>query len=259
MIKILKRQLPVLCCYIIILLLYVMIQADNENNRPSTLPDSKQYDATLNKIAAPGAKPGDLAWDGKCLLIADDSTEIVYRVDPTTGKVVSSLNVAPLNPFGLAWDGASLRVYDGTTNRILHLEPNTGEVLSSVDVLIASPKDERCSLTGLACDGKDLWIGYIAGWSSKMIKLEGSTGSIVKTYFTKGFPRAIAVNDDYLWSATDNGGLRPGTIYKYDITNGSFISQIDTPGDNPVGLTYDGKFLWCLDKATKIIYRLKAE
>ncbi|KXA93527.1 hypothetical protein AKJ66_01885 [candidate division MSBL1 archaeon SCGC-AAA259E22] len=54
--------------------------------------------------------PTGLAWDGSHFWIANDNTDKIYKLDPSSGEVISSFDwPARLGrPYGLAWDGSYL-------------------------------------------------------------------------------------------------------------------------------------------------------
>ena len=231
---------------------------ENPDNADRANADSRMGDIVL-QFSAPGPSPQDLAWDGKYLWLVDDSAGMVYKLSPEDGTVLMSFSSPGSKPCGLAWDGSRLWNSDDFSHKIYELDPVTGQVITTIDAPVTTAKGGVSPLGGLAWDGENLWSGWVAGWSSKMNQTDSRNGSIIKSYFTKGYPRALTSNNKWLWSATDNGGHRSGIIYKYDISNGMFITQCDTPGFYPTGLAFDGQWLWCVDKMTKTIYKLTAK
>jgi outer membrane protein assembly factor BamB len=111
---------------------------------------------------------------------------------------------------------------------------------------------------GLAWDGKYLWCGTVNGWSSRVTQVNPGNRSAKRSFFTKGYPRALATDRTFIWSASDNQGKRRGIVYKYNLSDGQYVSQFDTPGFYPSGLTFDGQHLWCVDRETKTLYKLAA-
>ena len=234
------------------------VKANSGDTKDEARANSKAGDVVLH-FSAPGPSPRDLAWDGKYLWLVDDGTDTIYKLDPNDGTVLMSFDSPGSQPCGLTWDGAHLWNSDDSSHNIYKIDPITGLAISTIDAPVTTVKGEASPLGGLAWDGEFLWSGWIAGWSSRMNQVDCQDGSIERFYFTKGYPRALASNSKWLWNATDNGGLRSGIIYKYDISNGSFISQCDTPGLFPSGLAFDGQCLWCADEMTKTIYKLVAK
>ena len=59
--------------------------------------------------------PTGLAWQNGALWVASDSDDTVYKVDPSTGMVLDSINSPDTLPAGLAFDGAYLWNADANT------------------------------------------------------------------------------------------------------------------------------------------------
>lgn len=213
----------------------------------------------LTQFAAPGPSPVGLAFDGKHLWVGDDQTDKLYQLDPQTGKVLATLDAPGGELRGLAFDGQNLWTSDNASRRLVRLDRSQGRVLARIAAPVLPLRNQPQELGGLCWDGKHLWSGIVAGFSSRMNQVDPQTGAVRKFYFTKGYPRALACDGTYLWNATDNAGRRAGLIYRYRLSDGLFVSQLDTPGDWPSGLAVDGKSLWVVDRETKQIYRLAAE
>jgi len=217
-----------------------------------------QAGAIILQFSSPGQSPCGLAWDGKHLWVADDGTETIYKLDPSDGSVLSSFDSRGSQPRGLVWDGQHLWHSDNAARELYKLDRATGAVLSTIEAPATPAKTRVPELGGLTWDGKHLWCGTVDGWSSKMNELDPKDGSVKRSFFTKGYPRALATDGTFIWNATDNGGKRLGIVYKYKLADGLYVSQFDTPGYYPTGLVYDGQCLWCVDRETKTIYKLAA-
>ena len=212
----------------------------------------------LQRFAAPGSSPCGLAWDGAYLWVGDDATDTIYKLDPADGRVLSSFRSPGLDPRGLAWDGVSLWHSDNATHKLYKLDRAAGAVVSTLDAPAPNAMTRVPELGGFAWDGQDLWCGTVDGWSSRMNKVDRNDGAVKGFFFTMGYPRALATDGRFIWNATDNGGHRVGLVYKYNLSDGLFVSQFDTPGFYPTGLTFDGQYLWCVDRETKTVYKLAA-
>jgi streptogramin lyase len=220
--------------------------------------DALQPGDILLQFQSPGSSPCDLAWDGTHLWLADDGTGMIYKLDPADGGVLASFTAPGLEPRGLVWDGKQLWHTDNAARKFYTLDRSTGATQTSMDVKVAQTSQRLPELGGLTWDGHHLWQGMVNGWSSRMNQVDPRDGSITRSVFTMGYPRALATDGTFIWNATDNDGRRLGIIYKYKLSDGLFVSQFDTPGFYPSGLAFDGQCLWCVDRATKTVYKLAA-
>lgn len=210
----------------------------------------------LASFPVPGDAPRDLAFDGTSLWLLDDEAHAFYRLDPATGQVLESRTLADADPQGIAWLEGRLWLTDAAQGTLVRLAPD----LRTVETTLAAPGIGETGSPfrpgGLASDGAMLWSGAIAGWSSRMNRIDPITGTVERFYFSKGFPEAVEISGTRLWSATHNGDRRAGLVYEYDAQTGLYVTQFDTPGNRPVGLAYDGEALWCVDREDLTIYRL---
>ena len=205
----------------------------------------------LASFRAPGTAPRDLAFDGTFLWLLDDEARTLYQLDPATGTVRGTHALSAAHPQGITWAAGRLWIADEATGSIMRVAQN----FRTVETTVAAP-GAHLRLGGLADDGATLWSGTIAGWSSRVNQVDPQTGAVLRSYFTKGFPEAVEITGQRLWSATHNGGHRTGLIYEYDQATGLHVAQFDAPGDYPVGLAFDGEALWCVDRENLTVYRL---
>jgi streptogramin lyase len=210
----------------------------------------------LVQIGAPGPGPRDLAWDGSYLWNVDDITDMVYKLNPVSGEVVHSFPAPGPEPRGLTWDGSSLWVSDDSTKMIYMINPSTGEVMDFFDAPLLEPTGESPPLGGLSWDGTYLWSGFSAGFSSRMNQVVPGSGEVLQFQFTRGYPQSLASDGTTIWNATDNGGLRTGLLYEYDIATGNRVTDYELPCFFPAGLAFDGQFMWCVDRIDLTIYKL---
>ena len=219
---------------------------------------SPQPGDILLQFPSPGTSPCGLTWDGTHLWLADDGTDTIYKLDPSNGSVLSSFKSPGASPRGLVWDGTHLWHADNATRKLHQLDRTTGAEASGINAPVTDTQPRVAELGGLTWDGRHLWYGTVNGWSSKMNRIDPSKVSVERFFFTKGYPRALATDGTFIWNATDNGGRRIGLVYKYNLSDGLFVSQFDTPGFYPTGLAFDGQSLWLVDRETKTIYKLAA-
>jgi sugar lactone lactonase YvrE len=210
----------------------------------------------LQQFAAPGDSPQGLAWDGQHLWLIDAKSKRLYQLDPVNGKVLSSTDAPGARPMALAWDGQQLWTVDQAERKLYRVDASVGQAQPAFDAPQLEFRGQPAPLGGMTFDGQHLWIGTVAGWSSRMNQIDPADGSVTKWYFSKGYPRALTCDGIHLWSASDSGGIRSGILYQYHLSDGVCVSQMDAPGNSPVGLAHDGRHLWYLDGETRNVYKL---
>lgn len=89
-----------------------------------------------------------------------------------------------------------------------------------------------------------------------MLQLDPNDGSVLRTVFTRGYPHALAANSTSIWSASGNAGLRLGLLYEYELSEGLYLSHLDTHALYPSGLAYAAPDMWCADIGDATIHRL---
>jgi len=199
----------------------------------------------LKVINTPGPCPTGLAFDGQFLWLADDFTDKIYKIDPESGRVVSSFEAPGHHPEGLAWDGQFLWHIDSGERLVYKLDPGTGRALVVLESNSSSPRD-------LAWDGEYLWIADFR--SDILIKVSPVDGMMVQTFASPaGEPTGLAFDGKYLW-ATDRGEDR---VYLVDPADGLCISSLRSYGPFPSGLAWGGDSLWNVDYENDEIYRIK--
>jgi outer membrane protein assembly factor BamB len=195
-------------------------------------------------FSSPDSAPYGLAWDGTNLWLAGYNTQKIYKLNPSTGAVISSFSSPDSWPYGLAWDGTNLWLAGRSTQKIYKLNPSTGAVISS----FSSPDSWPY---GLAWDGTNLWLA--GGNQQKIYKINPSTGAIISSFSSPdSSPRGLAWDGTNLWLA----GANTQKIYKLNPSTGAVISSFSSPDSWPYGLAWDGTNLWLAGANTQKIYKL---
>ena len=195
-------------------------------------------------FASPDSYPYGLTWDGQYLWLAGNNQARIYKLNPSTGEVISSFASPNSAPRGLTWDGQYLWLAGDTQDRIYKLNPSTGEVISS----FASPDLQP---QGLTWDGQYLWLA--GSYYDRIYKLNPSTGEVI-SYFASPelYPRGLTWDGQYLWLAGDT----QARIYKLNPSTGEVISSFASPDNDPSGLAWDGQDLWLAGYNQDRIYKL---
>jgi sugar lactone lactonase YvrE len=208
----------------------------------------------LAQFVVPCEQPRGLTWDGQHLWLA--GADKLYKLDPKDGRVLATMDAPAGDARSIAHDGKQLWCADAEERTVYRCDAAKNKAQPAFEVPQPSAGGKSATLGGMTFDGKHLWLGTIDGWSSKMSCIDPADGTVTKSYFSKGYPRALACDGTHLFSASDNGGIRSGIIYQYRLSDGAFVSQMDTPGKQPVGLAWDGQHLYCADQETNQIYKL---
>ncbi|MBE3125271.1 MAG: hypothetical protein IMZ57_06395 [Acidobacteria bacterium] len=196
-------------------------------------------------IKTPGPCPTGLTFDGTYLWLADGYTDKIYKIDPETGKVVSSFESPGHHPEGLAWDGKYLWHIDSGEKLLYRLDPATGTALSILESNSPNPRD-------LTWDGEYLWIADFK--SDTLLKVSPVDGMMVQTFPSPaGEPAGLAFDGKYLW-VSDRSEDR---IYLVDPTDGLCLSSLRSYGPFPYGLAWGNDALWNVDYENNEIYRIK--
>lgn len=183
----------------------------------------------VRRFVAPSNQMNDLAFDGTNLWAADDLSDKILKLDPTTGEVLSSFDFE--YPNGLTFDGTHLWVTSASPRAIFRLDATTGEVLGSFDTVTNR-------IVGLAYNGEYLWGCELYG---DILKLDSNTGAVVSSFDSPAaWPWGLAFDGTHLWLA-DNLNDK---IYKLDPATGEVLSSFDSPVEDPDGLAFDGTHLW---------------
>ncbi|NOX90776.1 MAG: T9SS type A sorting domain-containing protein [Calditrichaeota bacterium] len=204
-----------------------------------------QMGSVAQSFSSPGSKPTGLAWDGTNLWNADTDLNRIFKIDPKTGSVLSSIPAPPGSVInGLTWDGEQLWCTDRALDKIYAIDKNTGAVLKTFTLNYGSPR-------GITFDGKALW--YVDSGENKIFKIDPQTGKILKEMTApSGYNRGLTWDGKYLWS-TDKD---KDEIYIIDTLRNSVVQILPAPGSFPYGLAFDGEHLWNADYDTDTIYKI---
>lgn len=208
----------------------------------------QSYFPVVGGFEAPGRGTADIAYAKGVLWIADDDDDgTIYRVNPATGSVLSSIHPAYGPPGALCAEGDYLYVAAADTGAVYKHELNPRLV------------ERETFETGLA----DIRGLYAAG--GKFYVYDQATRAVYEfdAAWTPGPSYAVGPGDKSLrgfayfknrvWSA-DN---RDGWINRHGTANFDVADTYCTPGYHPCGLAWDGSHLFLGDGGARKIYKLK--
>ncbi len=186
--------------------------------------ESGEDGLVLMSLPLPTNTPGDLAFDGEALWVADWGGGQLVRIDPENGRVLRKVTAPCYRPRGLTWSDGTLYVVDDFDGRIYVFDPESGVTLTDY----ATPNGAGL---GLAWDGKALWLAD--NGADDLQKLIPSDGTSL-TYFDapQREPGGLAFDGDYLWVTQ----RRHDRIYMVAPSSGQAITSFDSPGPYPCGL-----------------------
>jgi glutamine cyclotransferase len=174
----------------------------------------------------PGAdRVHGVSYDGQHVWFA--SGEKLNAVDPSSGKMLRSINVAA--HAGTAFDGRYL--FQIAEDRIQKIDPKTGDVLSTI------PAPGAGGDSGLAWAEGTLWVGQYR--NRKIHQIDPETGAILRTIESNRFVTGVTWVDGELWHATLEGD--ESDLRRIDPQTGDVLESVEMPrGVGVSGLESDG-------------------
>jgi glutamine cyclotransferase len=224
------------------------------------IPETKAMQI-VTSIPMPDVSPRGMVAVQNAIWTIDTKTKTLKKFDIEKNRIVSSVRLDMGEPRGLAWDGKTFWIVDNRTKTVRQFDPETQTVLRSLEV----PMDinaEKAVLEAAAWDGKDLWVAYFAGWSSRILRMNVETGEVIQSMFAEGHPVALASDGKRLWMISYNEGKYTGAITQRTIMDDPVKMNLSqkiigrTPGKEPVGIGFDGTHLWIIDRQMKTIHKV---
>jgi glutamine cyclotransferase len=170
-----------------------------------------------------------VTFDGKQVWFA--SGEKLHALDPASGKVVRSIEVAARA--GTAFDGRHLfQIADG---KIQKIDPKSGRVVATI------PAPGAGGDAGLTWAEGSLWVGQYR--DRKIHQIDPKTGAILRTIQSDRFVTGVTWVDGELWHGTSENG--ESDLRRVDPENGEVLEQLQMPqGVRVSGLESDGADLF---------------
>ncbi len=168
-------------------------------------------------------------------------------------KGVIKVIPAPTYPYGLTYDGANLWVGTSSSNTggdyLWKLDPQDGTVLGTIPV--PEPNVSSYTIKGLAFDGQYLWVFEDLPSSNhpdKIYKVDPANGNVLKTINSpvNNYVGGITYENGHIWLSNYYGTTPEGILIEID-TTGVQGGTITTEGEQPMGVAFDGQFIWCVE------------
>lgn len=183
---------------------------------------------------APGTHLCGLTWDRQYLWHSDGTTNLIYRLDPSTGETCDELECAHVRT-ELGFDDGVLWQIAGQPKRIVTIDPESGTRLDSLEL------GEKAELIcGLDTTDHRYWLsrkdtGDVEARSKQ-------TGEHEVTYAVGEPADGIAVFDDKIWYTSYTNGV----LGAYDKTTEEIVAREQLAG-KPTGICWDGDLIWYCD------------
>ena len=191
--------------------------------------------------------PTGLATDGASLYLADRKSDLIYKIDPKSGKILDQLPAPGFKPYGLTFDGKHLWVVDAEENIIVQIDPATRMNIKTLPNLATGA-------SGLAWDGQYLWVGD--SQKDKLLQISTEDGTTIKELPSPaGDPTGLTFDGAYLWVADRITDM----IYLVWPATGEVVLMFKSPGLYPWGLACIDKNLYCADYQSDSIYVVAAD
>lgn len=230
-----------------------------------------------------GHGPNALAWNGRDLIIADNS--LIMEINSIeTGAFFSRDSAFNSDGFfsfakspdsisgngsknvricGMAWEGECcgngfLWIADGENKEILKLNANN-KVIKRIASPAASPR-------GLAFDGKNLWVADTE--AGRLYRFAREDGAVLGEYVSPvKVPSGIAWDNSNLWivgegeCGREDKNCNKARLVKLDIVSGRVTEEIDLPEQigKPSALVFIDGTLWISDYELNRIFKVSSE
>jgi outer membrane protein assembly factor BamB len=161
---------------------------------------------------------------------------------------------APDYSYGLTFDGSYLWVGTSYANSggdfLWKIDPSDGSVAGNIPV--PNPNGFY-TVKGLAFTGQNLWVFEdlpSASHPDKFYKVNPSTGAVLDSINSpeNNYIGGMTYFDDHIWYSQYYANNTSGrdVIIKMD-TTGVPVDTIISVGEQPMGVAYNGQFIWCAE------------
>ncbi len=165
-------------------------------------------------------------------------------------KGVVKVIPAPDFPYGLAYDGTYLWVGTSYANSngdfLWKIDPSDGSVVGSIPIPYSY---QFYTIKALAYDGQNLWVFEDISGTDKFFKVDPNTGAVLKSFNSPvtNYVGGMAYADGFLWISQYYASSPPRDILIKMDTTGVPVDTIVAVGEQPMGVAFDGQFIWCAE------------
>ena len=162
---------------------------------------------------------------------------------------------SPDFPYGLTFDGTYLWVGTSYANSsgdfLWKIDTTNGSVAGTIPV---PDPNGFYTVKALAFDGTYLWVFEDLPSSShpdKFYKVNPANGAILKTINSpfNDYLGGMDFGDGSLWVSQyySSSPASNNVIHQIDTTNGAILQTFSTVGEQPMGVAFDGQYVWCAE------------
>ncbi len=197
------------------------------------LKASKTICDTIFSFPIKDTWPTGIAWDGSFLWSCGSEFQYIYKYS-TAGILIDSIP-NPSNSYGIqgiVFDGNFLWALAEQEDKIYKLDTSNGFIVNQFNIPFTT------NGFGLTFDGNYLWASdYISG---TILKIDTSNGQIINSVqLVKPVLDIAIINSNLFGLAKDYSNL-----YKIDQANGAFTDSVSWCIPYPLGISWDGVYLW---------------
>jgi YVTN family beta-propeller protein len=186
-----------------------------------------------------GARPWRLTFDGSHIWVTrapEVGNGSVSKIAPGSGEVLASV-VTGIEPRGVAYGAGSIWVANHGSNTVTRINPATAAVEFTIGVPDAP--------YALVYDGIGMWVSRTTPGRLSMIDPDTNAISI-NGISVQGEVTGVAFDGNSFWLTNRNDAVA-ASYYRTTRTGASFFSftvpeEVTTP--YPIGVTFDGEYVW---------------
>lgn len=194
----------------------------------------------VDMFPAPGKHLCGMAFDGEMLWHSDGETHLLYQIDPKTHQIIRTISCPDVST-GLAFDGKHLWQVVGKHKHLICIDIPTGNIIRKLELL-----PDNNDICGIDIKGRILWLGreHIG-----LLEMRDITdGTLIQRFPAPDRIAGVTIVENHVWYTE---AIRAELIC-VDARDGSSQGRYEIDG-MPTGLTWDGKWFWYCDYASKTI------